>query len=267
MQKSINVLVDADSIFFRIAYSNPKKDLKKMYRKFCREMEANVQGQFDTFDNTWNVFYAVKGKGNFRKDLYPAYKSKRPELEEDLKEKLNYIWKYSIKEGAIAADGMEADDLVSIWASESRKNGEDYIICGIDKDLKQIPGNHYNYNKKEFSFVDDDQARKNLMIQALTGDNTDGIPGLKGVGPKTAEKLLKDIKPSKMWSKVVSVWQEHGKSKTEAELSLRLLTMLTSFEELDNVRQSMPEKLLQIEALLSEQYDLQEQSDQAEDVC
>ena len=260
MQKYINILVDADSIFFKLAYNNKKTDLKRSYRKFCKEMELNIINNIDPFHEDWNIRYAVKGTGNFRKDIFPEYKSKRPELDEEIREKLNYLWKYSIDQGAVQADGMEADDLVSIWAFDARKLDENYIIAGIDKDLKQIPGNHYNYAKGTFSFVDDDTARYNLMIQALTGDNTDGIPGLKGIGPKKAEKILKDIKPSKMFTKVLETWKEHGHTEDECVMSLRLLTMLTTFEELENVKQKYLKPQVQDETVQCEQHDIQEQS-------
>ncbi|MDD9803164.1 MAG: hypothetical protein OXU53_11530, partial [Deltaproteobacteria bacterium] len=87
---------------------------------------------------------AVKGHGNFRKDLYANYKSNRV-TKDDIKDYLNYGHKHMLeKYDAVQADGMEADDLVSIWAYEAREEEVPYVIAGIDKDLKQIPGNHYN---------------------------------------------------------------------------------------------------------------------------
>ena len=66
----------------------------------------------------------------------------------------------------------------------------------------QIPGDHYNFVKKTHQFIDDDEAHLKLMLQCLTGDGTDNIPGIKGVGAKTAEKILKGIPMERRWNRV-----------------------------------------------------------------
>lgn len=261
--KNINMLVDADSIFFKIAYkATSESDLRQNYDSFCRSMEQTVKQKlanpFDE-DESFNIFYAIKGSGNFRKDLYPEYKANRPTLDQEIKDKLNFLHKYSLDQGAIPANGMEADDLVAIWAYEARENDDQYVICGIDKDLKQIPGNHYNYGKDVWEFIDDDKAHYNLMIQCLTGDSTDGIPGLKGIGPKKAEKILAGVPEPRRWNRVRATWRGHGGSLKQLEVSYKLLRMLTSWKEYDDIRTH-----LQSQAPVSEQHDIPEQVDKAE---
>ena len=74
------------------------------------------------------LMVAVKGCGNFRKDLFPKYKANRKELDDDLKEALTYGHSYMCKTwDAVMADGMEADDLVAIWAYEAREAETAYI--------------------------------------------------------------------------------------------------------------------------------------------
>ena len=129
---------------------------------------------------------------------------------------------------------MEADDLVSIWAYEAREEEVPYVIAGIDKDLKQIPGNHYNFNKQLHEFVDDDNANLNLMLQCLTGDTSDNIPGLKGIGPAKASKILAGVPMARRWSRVRAAWRRHGAG--DPALSYRLLSMLKSWEEFEDVK-------------------------------
>lgn len=262
---NINILVDADSIFFKVAYgSNSESDLRKNYDSFCRKLELTVKDKianpFDE-DEMVTTYYAVKGTGNFRKNLYDKYKANRPTLDQEIRDKLNFLHKYSISKGARQADDMEADDLVSIWAHESRDHDEQYVICGIDKDLKQIPGNHYNYGKDTWDFIDDDTGHYNLMLQCLTGDNTDGIPGLKGIGPKKAEKILKGIPQVRRWNRVKAAWRGHGGNLKQLEISYKLLRMLTSWEEHENIRAH-----LSGEATIGKQHDVPQQSDKAEAV-
>ena len=233
------VLVDADSIYFRVACVTEKtNEIRKGIDYTMNEIRKNCMSD--------RLMVAVKGIGNFRKDIYSKYKANRPELDPGRKKALNYGYKYMVdKHGAVPADDMEADDLVAIWAAECRSSGDDYTIAGIDKDLLQIPGYHYNFTKKTFQSVDEDAGNLSLMLQCLTGDNTDNIPGLKGIGPAKAKKILLNVPQERRWGRVKAAWRAHKAG--DPYLSRALLTMLTSFEELEIVRDSFKR-----EALLSE---------------
>ena len=227
-------LVDADSIYFRAAMKAGKEyDL----RKIIKDTMNNIRRE--TMCN--DPLVAVKGKGNFRKDLYDAYKAHRKPLEDEIKERLAYSHNYMIEEyGAIMADDMEADDLVSIWAYECMTEDIPYVVVGIDKDLLQIPGDHYNFVKGTHQNVDRDTANYNLMLQCLTGDNADNIPGIKGIGPKKAERILKDIPDNRRWNRVLAAWRGHRAG--DPRLSLRLLKMLTSWDEFKDVQKEIQDK-------------------------
>ena len=219
-------LVDADTIYYRAAFKLNKKEVRKTIDTKMREIEGHL------FMPAMQV--AVKGFGNYRKDLYPNYKANRS-TKEEIKPFLNYGHQYMCdKYNAVMADGMEADDLVAIWAAECRANDMDYVIAGIDKDLLQIPGKHLNYFRMDMTEVDEPTAHYNLMLQCLTGDNSDNIPGIKGIGPKKAERILAGVTPDRMWGRVRAAWRGHHAG--DPELSRTLLTMLTSWEELDAIR-------------------------------
>lgn len=223
------ILCDADSIYFRVACATKQKnEIRKAIRHICNEIKRNC--------GTDKIFYAVKGRGNFRYDIYADYKGHRKELEPDLKEALNYGHNFMVEDlGAVQADGMEADDLVAIWAYEQMEEGFEPVIAGIDKDLLQIPGWHYNFVKKEEPrFVDADQANMYLMLQCLTGDKADNIPGIQGIGPKKAEKILKDVPMERRWSRVKAAWRGHKAGNPD--VSYQLLRMLTSWSEFDDIR-------------------------------
>jgi hypothetical protein len=145
----------------------------------------------------------IKGKGNFRDEVavtreYKGNRDKehRPVYEKEIRQYLKDMW------GAEEVDGMEVDDKVAIehgWAGDMGVNAGyrtyDYsksVICSPDKDLEQIPGKHYNYNKPEKGVyrVSEEDALRNLYVQILSGDASDNIQGIKGMGPVTAGKLL-----------------------------------------------------------------------------
>jgi len=228
------LLVDADSIYFKAACRTKKK---KEISKIIDNLMSEIQSKF--FVSGMKV--AVKGFDNFRNKIYEDYKSNRPELDQKLKDALGHGYKHMINRyEAVQANGMEADDLVSIWAYEAREMEIPYIVVGIDKDLLQIPGHHYNFNKYTYEFIDDDQAHKLLMIQCLTGDRADNIPGIKGIGPKKAEKLLEGIETEKMWRHVKKAWADNNAG--DPQISLRLLSMLKTWEEYEDVKSSIQDK-------------------------
>lgn len=99
----------------------------------------------------------------------------------------------------IAVPGLETDDVISalgwmVWENKIDK----VFICSPDKDLKQVPGNHINYSKMgeggnpQTIHVTAREAQKNLCMQLLTGDSTDNISGIPGIGQVKAEKILGD---------------------------------------------------------------------------
>lgn len=92
------------------------------------------------------------------------------------------------RHSARITDGIEADDAVAIHHLEA----EDSVLCTIDKDLDMIEGWHYNYAKALMYHVDGLTARLCFFSQMLSGDSSDNIVGIRGVGKKKADKFLTD---------------------------------------------------------------------------
>jgi len=133
----------------------------------------------------------IGGKGNFRYALYPDYKGtrdpvSRPIHEQELRDYLIRTHK------ATVCDGEEADDVVSYLCCA---DPEGTTIVGIDKDLWGTPGHHLNPDKGTLEQVSLESANEHFWHQMLTGDTSDNIPCLAGVGPKTADKLINDPPP------------------------------------------------------------------------
>lgn len=131
----------------------------------------------------------ISGSNNFRKLIYPEYKANRlgkprPTYRDEANAYL--VTGY----GAKVSDGYEADDGIGIAVSRCN----DPIICSIDKDLKQIPGTHYNWRKNEFETVSHLEGLRSFYRSVLTGDRTDNIiSGLHRMGPVTASKMIDNI--------------------------------------------------------------------------
>jgi len=194
-------IIDADSILYQIAHMQPSPAL-------CRKALDDKLKEIMT--NTGSIHGAVfiKGKDNFRYAVDAAYKGNRKDtIEPEVKDRIEELYEYS-KDFSVQSDGGEADDYCGIAAELALNEGKRYVVCHIDKDLDCIPGWHYNFRKDTLYYVEPEQGYRFLMMQILTGDATDNIQGLRGVGPKTAEKLINGVPNTQLWSRVIDIWKE-----------------------------------------------------------
>lgn len=177
---------------------------------YCEEAdfsdEENEKYLLDTFNTLKDIInelkeacfadevrVAVAGRGNFRDEIFPEYKMNRHKNPERMNPFVPILRKMAAEEGlAVEAHGMEADDLLRMWAEECRTAGESFIVASIDKDLKMIEGKHYLIHKQCFFDSTPDFALRFYYEQLLMGDPTDNIGGVPGIGPVKAKSLLED---------------------------------------------------------------------------
>ena len=173
------------------------------------KMQNYISGIFFQEITSWELFITTCNK-SFRVDISKEYKAKR--------KRNKYVWlmreHYKFNEAA-HSETHEADDLIARRVNDLGR--ENCVVISIDKDLKQIGGwlwsylktnekdtygnivvNEYGlknriYKHEEVSWITQDEAKLFFWTQMLMGDSVDGIQGLKRVGAKTAEKLLKDV--------------------------------------------------------------------------
>ena len=178
-------IIDADIICYRVGFAS-----EDVSEEVCMARVTHLVNEIVYQDLQCDDYKAyITGKGNYRNELAVTepYKGNR----KDAKRPVHYqaIRTHLQRLGAELVEGSEADDAV---ATEATKTGG--WIVSIDKDLDQVAGWHYNFVKHEEYYVTEEEGLRNLFIQVLTGDRTDNIIGLKGIGPKKAEKLLQDCK-------------------------------------------------------------------------
>ena len=156
---------------------------------------------------------------NFRKELDPLYKSGRKKVRKPLGYKAMVDWaKYNWQWWS--EPFMEADDVMGIISTVP---GSKAIVVSDDKDLKGVPGRLYRPATDELLDITLEQANRQFYIQSLTGDTTDGYIGLRGCGPKTAEKIL-GTRPD--WSLVERAYIKAGQTKEDALLQARMARIL-----------------------------------------
>lgn len=187
--------------------------------------------------NTPCEFY-LTGKDNFRHEIatIQPYKGNRDPFAKPRHYQLLRDYLVS-RFNAQIVNGIEADDAVAIRATEL---GKEAIIVSNDKDLDMVPGIHYNWVKGERYEITERQGYINFYRQFLTGDRTDHIPGLPGVGEVKAERLIAGCtKPESLWGAVYRAYFDHyghryddNHTLTEALLEIgRLLWIKRSRDE------------------------------------
>lgn len=196
---------------------------------------SNAEEAYEAFQHSLNKLFlditpltsgipayriAFSGGNNFRRKLYPEYKAGRGLKPLCYSHLLGLILD---AEPAYRIDTLEGDDLLGIWATNGKCHNP--IIVSGDKDLKTIPG--YLFNNGIIAHVSQDLADYNWLTQTLTGDSTDGYPGLPGCGPVTAEKLLKTPPTlERLWEAVVKAYEAKGLTEDDALLQSRLARIL-----------------------------------------
>lgn len=150
------------------------------------------------------VILDASGK-SFRNDIYPDYKANRPPAPEDLVPQFPLIRDatraFSLP--CIEEQGLEADDLIATYARVAQAQGWDVTIVSSDKDLMQLVGERNGARidmldtmKSQRIYVEEVEEKFGVKpelvgdVLALMGDSVDNIPGIYGVGPKTATKLI-----------------------------------------------------------------------------
>lgn len=143
------------------------------------------------------------GRKTFRNDIYPAYKAQRPPPPEELIPQFALVKEASRLLGlpTIEMVGWEADDLIASYAKAMVKDGGECTIISSDKDLMQLVNDHVCMQDpiKEKLIREPEviakfgvSPSKMIALQALMGDAVDNVPGVPGIGPKTAAALINE---------------------------------------------------------------------------
>ncbi len=196
-------LIDGSGYIFRAFHALP------MFNRPSDGTPVNaVMGFCNMFLKLLTDFHAGQiavifdaSRANFRNDIYDQYKANRSEAPDEL------IPQFAIIREAVAAfslpslelEGFEADDLIATYARLARERGQEVTIVSSDKDLMQLvregiemfdPIKNRTIGPDEvfekFGVLPD----KMIEVQALIGDSVDNVPGVPGIGPKTAAQLI-----------------------------------------------------------------------------
>lgn len=210
MNKEKWLLVDGMALLFRHYFATA---VNQHFMKNSQGIATNgVQGfvrhiysAIDTVEPSHVVVFWDMGQHTFRNELYTDYKSNRQAPPDELKPQFNLVKSVSEQLGFynIGQIGYEADDCIGTVAKKLSQEQQQVVIVSGDRDLLQLLDEHIQVwlIKKGFTeyntytiqrFIDEYhiQPQQFVDVKALMGDTADGYPGVKGIGEKTALKLI-----------------------------------------------------------------------------
>ena len=247
------VLVDGSGYIFRAYHALPPLTRKTdglpigAVAGFSNMLFKLLRGQNDQDRPTHFAVIFDKGSYTFRNDIFPEYKANRSETPEDLIPQFPLTRDATRAFGApaIEMEGYEADDLIATYAKQAEAKGARVTVISSDKDLMQLVSDKVSMldtmknkaiGREEVIAKFGMGPEKVTQIQALAGDSVDNIPGVPGIGVKTAVVLLEHFGDLEtLLQRCDEIPQKGRREKMmanidNARVSLELVTLKTDVE-------------------------------------
>ena len=181
-------LIDGDIVAYRCAATCKGDDPSEIA---CIRADSLIRQILETLGCP-DYWLFLSGQTNFRHAIYPDYKANRrdvvrPKWLQHTREYLCVEWQADV------TDGIEADDAIGIKHTELTSVNFNSIICSLDKDFKQFPGEHYNFVTGELFKVSKVDALRFFYKQLVLGDKGDNIPGFDGVFRQNPTKYIQTV--------------------------------------------------------------------------
>ena len=203
-------LIDGSGYIFRAYYALPPLTRKidglptGAVSGFCNMLFKLLEDSKSNINKDKPTHFAVifdSARKNFRNDIYKDYKGNRSDAPDDLVPQFEYIRKsvLAFNLPSIELINYEADDLIATYSEQILKKGAKVTIVSSDKDLMQLYKKNIRiYDPMKSKFIDEKDIfdkfgvtpDKVVDVQSLAGDSSDNVPGVAGIGVKTAAELI-----------------------------------------------------------------------------
>ena len=203
-------LIDGSGFIFRAFHSSPLDAFKRSDGIHTNAVNGYVNMLLKLIDRALDdgaldymavIFDAARK--NFRNDIYPEYKANRDDPPEELRPQFQLVRDATEAFGlpAIVKEGFEADDLIATYAREAEAVGIETVVVSSDKDLMQLVRDGvFMLDPMKDIVIGEDEVMdkfgvtpdKVVDVQSLAGDSTDNVPGVPGIGVKTAALLINE---------------------------------------------------------------------------
>ena len=203
-------LIDGSGYIFRAYYALPPLTRKNdglptgAVSGFCSMLFKLLEDSKSDNNTQKPTHFAVifdSARKNFRNEIYSDYKANRSEAPDDLAPQFEYIRKSVMAFNLPSVDlaNYEADDLIATYADQILQKGAKVTIVSSDKDLMQLYRKDVRlYDPMKNKFIESEDiinkfgvdSKKVIDVQSLAGDSSDNVPGVPGIGVKTAAELI-----------------------------------------------------------------------------
>ncbi len=202
-------LIDGSGYIFRAYYALPPLTRKDglptgAVSGFCSMLFKLLEDSKSKENQQKPTHFAVifdSARKTFRNEIYKDYKANRSEAPEDLAPQFDYIRKSvdAFNLTSVELTNYEADDLIATYVKKILSEGSKVTIVSSDKDLMQLYKKNVRiYDPLKNRFITEDDVKKKfgvvpsqvIDVQALAGDSSDNVPGVPGIGVKTAAELI-----------------------------------------------------------------------------
>lgn len=200
------IIIDGSSLMYRAFYALPLLETKKgQYTNAVYGFATMLFKLLENFSPEYIVVAFDKGKITFRNEIFDQYKAHRKETPSELSMQIPLIHEFLVAMNItlIEESGFEADDIIGTLANKAAANNKKVLIVTGDKDALQLINDDISvlltkkgisemleFDKKLFKETYGLECNQLIDLKALMGDSSDNIPGVPGVGEKTATKLL-----------------------------------------------------------------------------
>ncbi len=255
-------LVDGSGYIFRAYYALPPLTRKSdglptgAVSGFCSMLFKLLEDSKSKDNLEKPTHFAVifdSARKNFRNEIYKDYKGNRSEAPDDLVPQFDFIRKsvLAFNLPSIELNNYEADDLIATYVEQILKKGAKVTIISSDKDLMQLYKKGvriYDPMKNKFITQDDVLSKfgvspdKVIDVQSLAGDSSDNVPGVPGIGIKTAAELINKYKTlEKLLENANEIKQNKRRetileNKEKAKISKKLVTLKKDVPVKDNIQ-------------------------------
>jgi DNA polymerase-1 len=205
-------LIDADKLKHLIAYdisNDLKNNIPRSDHRRTMFIEERLNEIFSNFSALGYIFcFSGKSSNTFRAHIaiekeYKGSRKDDPSFYDGKIEDMAELVKVVMKtHPTLIFNDLEADDILCFLQNEHT------FIYSNDKDLKQIPGLHFDYDHKTLYEISEEEAFTNLCYQMIVGDSTDCIPGLKGYGPKKAKEIIDSVPVKQLLNVILKEYQK-----------------------------------------------------------
>ncbi len=255
MKKTITI-IDTFGFLFRSYYALPPLKSKDGFPTGLLTGFMNFISNIGKDFQTDYIVFALDAKGKtFRSDIFEEYKSHRPDVPEDLLKQLPIAISWVEEMGFKTAlrNGFEADDIIASIAQDAKQKDLEVRIVSHDKDLYQLIDDDkvYLFDPIKKDIINEDKCFTKYGVkpsqftdyQSLLGDSADNVPGVKGVGAKTAQALIEQFGTlDEIYANLENIEKKRWKTlltdgKEMAYISKQLVTLSTDCHCIDNLEE------------------------------